>query len=208
MRVHEFEGAMFEDEIKYYAHYLGWWTICGQVFVFFQGVIHGCYAFLWNVCVQGRDIAVTKRALGSRAGTFLMRLRKCFVFDVLWEVASQRPNEMGDVGREMVSWTITCRKNSVEKAAWLVNFGQPIGQVFLGGNKNPLLTLSIICWQCIYFMIVHVSLTVALGGLQVSGLYVFLSCRCVWILVRQSLVFIMKMPPHLSHSLMTMDQLF
>ena len=37
-----------------------------------------------------RDVtsAVTKRALGSRAGTFLMRLRKCFVFDVLWEVAS------------------------------------------------------------------------------------------------------------------------
>ena len=23
MRVHEFEGAMFEDEIEYYAHYMG-----------------------------------------------------------------------------------------------------------------------------------------------------------------------------------------
>ena len=25
MRVHEFEGAMFEDEIEYYVHYMGWW---------------------------------------------------------------------------------------------------------------------------------------------------------------------------------------
>ena len=33
---------------------------------------------------------------------------------------------MGDVGREMVSWTITCRNNRAEKAAWLVNFGKPI----------------------------------------------------------------------------------
>ena len=29
MRVHEFEGAMFEDEIEYYAHYMGWWAVCG-----------------------------------------------------------------------------------------------------------------------------------------------------------------------------------
>ena len=55
MRVHEFEGAMFEDEIEYYAHYMGWWAVCGQqVLVFFHEVNHGCYAFfVWNVCVQG-----------------------------------------------------------------------------------------------------------------------------------------------------------
>ena len=29
MRVHKFEGAMFEDEIEYYAHYMGWWAVCG-----------------------------------------------------------------------------------------------------------------------------------------------------------------------------------
>ena len=28
-RVHEFEGAMFEDEIEYYAQYMGWWAVCG-----------------------------------------------------------------------------------------------------------------------------------------------------------------------------------
>ena len=26
MRVHD-EGAMFEDEIEYYAHYIGWWVV-------------------------------------------------------------------------------------------------------------------------------------------------------------------------------------
>ena len=54
----------------------------------------------------------------------------------------------------------------------------------------------------------HVSLTIALAGLQMSGFYVLQSCRCVWILVRQSFVFIMQMPPSLSHSMMTMDWLF
>ena len=29
MRVHEFEGAMFEDEIEYNAHYMGTGTVCG-----------------------------------------------------------------------------------------------------------------------------------------------------------------------------------
>ena len=37
------------------------------------------------------------------------------VFDVRWEVA--RLDEMGDVGREKVSWTITTRNNRAEKAA-------------------------------------------------------------------------------------------
>ena len=29
MVVHEFEGAMFEDEIEYDGHYMGQWTVCG-----------------------------------------------------------------------------------------------------------------------------------------------------------------------------------
>ena len=29
---------------------------------------------------------------------------------------------MGDVGREMVSWTITPRNNRAERGGWLVNF--------------------------------------------------------------------------------------
>ena len=28
-RVHEFEGAIFEDEIAYDKHYMGRWTVCG-----------------------------------------------------------------------------------------------------------------------------------------------------------------------------------
>ena len=28
-RVHEFEGAIFEDEIPYDTHYMGRWTVCG-----------------------------------------------------------------------------------------------------------------------------------------------------------------------------------
>ena len=54
MCVHEFEVAMFENEIEYYAHYVGR-TVCGQkVLVFFHEVNHGCYAFvMWNVCVYG-----------------------------------------------------------------------------------------------------------------------------------------------------------
>ena len=55
---------------------------------------------------------VTKREMRGRDGSFSMRLRKCFVF---WEVA--RLDEMGDVGREKVSWIITTRNNRVEKAA-------------------------------------------------------------------------------------------
>ena len=57
-------------------------------------------------------------------------------------------------------------------------------RVFLGGSKNSFVALSIMCLECIYSMRVHVSLTIALVGLKVSGLYVLRSCRCVWILVR------------------------
>ena len=28
MHVHEFEDAMFEDEIEYDGHYMGRWTVC------------------------------------------------------------------------------------------------------------------------------------------------------------------------------------
>ena len=28
MRVHEFEVAMLESEIEYYAHYMDWWAVC------------------------------------------------------------------------------------------------------------------------------------------------------------------------------------
>ena len=53
MRVHEFEGAMFEDEIEYYTNYMRQWTVCGQeVLVFCHEVNYSCYAsFVWNVCV-------------------------------------------------------------------------------------------------------------------------------------------------------------
>ena len=56
--------------------------------------------------------------------------------------------------------------------------------IFLGGSKISLVALPIMCWECIYSMKVHVSLTIALAGLQVSGLYVLQSCRCMWSLVR------------------------
>ena len=29
MRVHEFVGAMCEDETEYYPHYMGWLAVCG-----------------------------------------------------------------------------------------------------------------------------------------------------------------------------------
>ena len=46
MHVHEFEGAIFDDEIECYAHYMGWWAVCGQqVLVFFHEQNHYCYAF-------------------------------------------------------------------------------------------------------------------------------------------------------------------
>ena len=109
MRVHEFEGAMFEDEIEYYAQYMGWWAVCGQVLVFFHEVNHGCYAFfVWNVCVQGRDISCDQEGIGWKGWEFFDEVEKMFcVFDLLWEVAGQGLDEMGDLGREMVNWTIT-----------------------------------------------------------------------------------------------------
>ena len=85
MRVHEFEGAMFEDEIEYYVHYMGWWAVCGQqVLVFFHEVNHGCYAFfVWNVCVQGRDISCDQEGIGWKGWQFFDEVEKMFcVFDV------------------------------------------------------------------------------------------------------------------------------
>ena len=57
-------------------------------------------------------------------------------------------------------------------------------RVFLGGSKNFLVTLSVMCRECMYSMRVHISLTIAFVRLQVSGLYVLRSCRFVWILMR------------------------
>ena len=43
-------------------------------------VNHGCYAFfVWNICVQGRDISYEQEGIGGRGGGFSIRLRKCFV---------------------------------------------------------------------------------------------------------------------------------
>ena len=36
MVVHEFEDAMFEDEIEYDGHYMGQWTVCGQQLLVFS----------------------------------------------------------------------------------------------------------------------------------------------------------------------------
>ena len=85
MRVHKFEGSMFEDEIEYYPHYMGWWTVCGQqVLLFFQEVNHSCYAFfMWNVCVQGRDISCDQEGIGLEVQDLFNEVEKIFcVIDV------------------------------------------------------------------------------------------------------------------------------
>ena len=84
MHVHEFEGATFEDEIEY-AHYMGWWTVCGQqARVFFHEVNQGCYAFfVWNVCVQGRDTSCDQESIGWKRWDFFDQVEKMFyVFNV------------------------------------------------------------------------------------------------------------------------------
>ena len=106
MRVREFEGAMFEDEIEYDAHYMGRWTVCGkQVLVFFLEVNHGCYSFfVWNVCLQGRDISCDQEGIWWEGWEFLNEVEKMFcIFDVGWEVGSQGLDKIGDLGREMVN---------------------------------------------------------------------------------------------------------
>ena len=81
MHVHEFEDAMFEDEIECYAHYMGWWAVCGQqVLVSFHEVNPGCYVFfVSNVCVQVHDISCDHECIGGSDGSFSMRFRNCFV---------------------------------------------------------------------------------------------------------------------------------
>ena len=54
------------------------------------------------------------------------------VFDVRWKGAREGLDEMGDVGREMVSWTITPRNKRAERTTWLVNFGYPIEEWCVG----------------------------------------------------------------------------
>ena len=84
MRVHEFEGAVFEDEVEYDMHYMGQWTVCGQqVLVFFHEVNQGCYAFfVWNVCVQGCDISCNQEGIGWERWEFFNVVENVFcVFD-------------------------------------------------------------------------------------------------------------------------------
>ena len=80
MRVHEFEGAMVEDEIEYYVHHMGWWAVCEQqVLVFFHEVNHSCYAFfVQNVCVQRRDISCDKEGIGWKGWEFFSEVEKMF----------------------------------------------------------------------------------------------------------------------------------
>ena len=51
---------------------------------------------------------------------------------------------MSDVGKEMMCWTITPRNNRVE---------------------NYMVALSVMSWECVYYVTVHASLTIALVGL-------------------------------------------
>ena len=66
MRVREFEGAMFEDEIEYGVHYMRRWKACGQqVPVFFHEVNHDCYAFfVWDICIQGGGVSCDQEGIG------------------------------------------------------------------------------------------------------------------------------------------------
>ena len=67
MHVHEFEGAIFDDEIEYYAHYMGWWAVCGQqVLVFFHEQNHYCYAFF--VCNVSQLVFTCSKLTIERVG--------------------------------------------------------------------------------------------------------------------------------------------
>ena len=71
----QFESAMFENEIEYDAHYMGWWIVCGeQTIVFFHEVNHGWYAFVWNICVQEHDISCDQEDIGWEGWEFSMGL--------------------------------------------------------------------------------------------------------------------------------------
>ena len=85
MRVHEFEGAMFQDEVEYDKHYMGWWTVFGyQMLLFFHEVNHSCYAFfMWNVCVQGHNIRFDQDGIEWEGWEFFSEVEKMFcVFEV------------------------------------------------------------------------------------------------------------------------------
>ena len=75
---------MFEDEIEYDTHYMGWWTVYGQQVLLFREVNQGCYAFfVWNVCVQGHDISCDQEGIGWEGWEFFNEVEKMFcVFDV------------------------------------------------------------------------------------------------------------------------------
>ena len=82
MLVHKFEGAMFEDEIEYYAHNMGQWPVCWQqVVVFLHEVNHGCYVFfVWIFCVQGHDISYDQEGIGWKGREFFDNVEKMFCF--------------------------------------------------------------------------------------------------------------------------------
>ena len=82
MRVHEFEDAMFDDEIEYYAHYVGWWAVFEQqMLVFLHEVNQGCYDFF--VCVQQHDISCGQQGIGWKRWEFFDNVEKTLcLFDV------------------------------------------------------------------------------------------------------------------------------
>ena len=85
MHVHEFEGAIFEDEIECNAHDMEQWTVCGQqVLAFLHEVNHGCYPFfVWNVCVQERGISYDQEGIEWEGWEFFSEVEEMFcVFDV------------------------------------------------------------------------------------------------------------------------------
>ena len=68
MRVHEFEDAMFDDEIEYYAHYM-------------HEVNQGCYDFF--DCVQQHDISCGQQGIGWKRWEFFDNVEKTLcLFDV------------------------------------------------------------------------------------------------------------------------------
>ena len=132
-----------------------------------------------------RDVKsdVTKTALGGSGGSFSIRLRKRLVSLMReWRLLARRWVKW--VSQAVVPSNPKTRgEGSLDCEFWEAHRREVL-QVFLGDSKNSLATLSIMCLEYIYSMRVHVSFTIALVGLQVSGLFVFWSSRRVWILVR------------------------
>ena len=68
---------MFDDEIEYYAHYMGQWPVFGQqALVFFHEVNHGYGFFVYNVFVQRRDISCDQEGIGWKGWDFFDEVEK------------------------------------------------------------------------------------------------------------------------------------